>query len=442
MASVLAVAVAVAVGGGAWYVTSGGKDSGGGKKEGARPQPEETVPKDPRATFHGQAPTPKLPGKEGTWPVKGSWLTDKVYAKSSVGRITGIDAATGRTLWRIKKPGQSCAGSPEVGAGGIAVVVTAPTAHDDRGFRAPCTQVTAFKVDTGEKLWTRSVTIGYQKEKTAFNQASISGDTVAVGGLYGGAAFDLRTGALRWKPRAGDRCQDVGYGGGARLVAVRACGDIGAESGKPRWSHRLPSGVRGPNVISTDPVVIGLDSGEISASGATDVFSLDGRGRLRTKISLTDGRYQHECGSASLANDCHGIVVGNDRLYVPTARRTSSDGISSTNEIIAFSLATGKTTGQRASAGDGGSPIFPIRMDGDAVLAYKSMLGTQVVTLEGRTMRMRSRTLLTSKRSASSLVPLSSELRYRRGRLFLSTDLLAKPTGTRPQPMMLSFVRK
>ncbi|MEW2530206.1 PQQ-binding-like beta-propeller repeat protein [Streptomyces sp. NPDC047071] len=450
------VALALMAGGGAWYVAArgDGSDGGGGKGGGKKPgpayaRPKEVVPADPKATFHGGAPVPKLPGKESTWPVKGSWLTDEVYVKSSVAKITGLDAATGETRWTLPKPGQSCGGSPEVGAGGIAVVVVAPTTHDKKGYRTPCTQVMAFKVATGEKLWTKTVRTGYQTEKTAFNQVAISGRTVAVGGLYGGAAFDLRTGETRWKPSASDTCRDVGYGGGARLVALRSCGDYGSQkyevqdldprSGKPHWRYKLPGGVKNLNVISTSPVVVGVDSGEITGQGASDVFALDGRGRLRSKISLPERRYMHDCGDTSVVNDCQGLVVGNDRLYAPTARRNAKDGISSTNDIVVFSLATGKTTGQRGNT-DSKGPLFPFRMDGGNVLAYRDQLGVQVVTLDGRTLRERK--LLTSTKRPSGLVPVGSELLFTHGRLYISTDLVSRSSSKTPQFMMYVFARK
>ncbi|MEI5098780.1 PQQ-binding-like beta-propeller repeat protein [Streptomyces sp. PmtG] len=369
--------------------------------------------------------------------------------KASVKKISGVNAANGKVLWTLSKPGQACGGSPEVGAGGIAVVLTAEATHDENGNRAPCTQVTAFKVATGHKLWTKTLTVGYQKQKTAFNQVAISGNTVGVGGLYGGAAFDLRTGATRWKPKAGERCRDVGYAGGERLVAVRGCGEYGTEkfsvqdldpaSGKPRWSHRLPQGVRNVNVISTDPVVVGVDSGEISASGATDVFALGRRGELRSRIALAERRFMHDCGETSVVNDCAGIVVGNDRLYVPTARRDASKGYASTNDLVAFSLGTGKMTGPRGNAGEG-VPMFPIRMDGGAVLAYRDLGGVEVVSLDGRTMKETK--LLTSRQRPGGMVPIDAELHFRDGRLFVSTELLSKPTANGPkQYMMYSFVR-
>ncbi|GGR83280.1 hypothetical protein GCM10010252_22490 [Streptomyces aureoverticillatus] len=448
------LAIAVIVGGGVWYAADRG-DDGAKDKTAARPsddgagpayeKPREKVPANPKAYFKGSAPQPDVPkgGDYSTWQVKGSWLTDKIYAKASVDHITGLDAGTGKDVWKLPKPGMSCAGSPTMGKGNIAVVVVQATRQDENGARMPCTQVMAFDVDNGKKLWTKSVGVGYQKEKTAFNQATISGDTVAVGGLYGGAAFDLRTGRLLWKPKPGERCRDIGYSGDEdRLVAVRGCGELGAQryqvevldpaSGKPKWSYKLPEGVNTPSVVSNRPVVLALDSGEVSASGATDVFSLDERGRLRTKIALTDGRYMHECGTQSIIQDCRGITAGNGKLYVATARRDDKKFFS-TNDIVAFSLATGKTTGERIEGGDN-YPVFPIRMDGGNLLVYKSAPFTQVVSVDGRTKKQ---TVLLDAGARAGLLPLRSELLYTDGKLYLSNDLLAYSGSSGRKPVMV-----
>ncbi|MFC8126882.1 PQQ-binding-like beta-propeller repeat protein [Streptomyces sp. NPDC057302] len=455
-------AVALIIGGGVWYVAFSGDGSKDGKDttaakpagDSAKPayaKPEEKPPADPKAFFKGKGVQPELPKGESTWQVKGSWLTDKVFVKASVDKLVGLDATTGADVWTLPKPGMACAGSPDVGKGGIAVVVTGAKVHDERGFRAPCTEVTAFDVERGKKLWTKSITIGYQKEKTAFNQVTISGDTVAVGGLYGGAAFDLRSGDVLWEPKQGDKCRDVGYGGGERLVAVRSCGDYGSErftvqlldpaTGKSKWTHKLPEGVHAPSVVSTQPVVVALDSGEVSASGATDVFSLDEKGERRTRISLPDDKYLHECGTASIVQDCRGIVAGNDKLYVPTEQRDGAKEYSSTNDIVVFSLATGKTTGERVEAGDS-SPIFPIRMDGGNVLVYKSSPFTQVVSLDGKTLKKET-VLLDAGTRPSTLSPLRSELLYRHNKLYLSSDLLGRPsTKGKATVMMYGFAAK
>ncbi|MFH8991759.1 PQQ-binding-like beta-propeller repeat protein [Streptomyces sp. NPDC017940] len=450
------LAVALIVGGGIRYAVSKGDggDKDGGNRAAGKPvddgagpayeKPREKVPADPKAFYKGAGGQPGLPEGESTYRVHGSWLTDKVFAKASVGRISGLDAATGTRVWVLPKPGMSCAGSPNLGRGNIAVVVTQPPGEDERGTGAPCTEVTAFDVDDGRKLWTKSVTIGYQKEKTAFNQATISGDTVAVAGLYGGAAFDLRSGRPLWKPRQGETCRDVGYGGGDQLVAVRSCGDHGSArikvevldpaSGRPRWSSGLPAGVRTPSVISTRPVVVAADSGEITSSGASDVFSFDARGRLRTKIALPPERYMHQCGTQSVAEDCRGVTAGNDRLYVATARRDTADGLTSTNDIVAFSLATGRTTGEKLAGGDN-YPVFPIRMDGGNLLVYKSAPFTRVYSVHGRTLKQT--LLLDAGARPSSLVALRSELRFTHGKLYISGDLISRPTSKGSAPTMV-----
>ncbi|MEV0319810.1 PQQ-binding-like beta-propeller repeat protein [Streptomyces sp. NPDC050658] len=452
-------AIALIVGGGVWYAASlggGSKDKadakpGGDKAAVKYEKPKEPVPADPEAYFKTQAVQPKLPKGEETWPSKGSWLTDKVYAKASVSKIVGVDATSGERLWDLPKPGQSCAGSPGIGKDGIAVVVTAPTVKNDKGVRAPCTEVTAFDVDDGTKLWTKSITVGYQKEKTQFNQVTISGDTAAVGGLYGGAAFDLSKGTVLWEPEQGEKCRDVGYGGGDRLVAVRSCGDFGSErfslevidprTGSAKATHKLPEGVTSPSVISTDPVVVAVDSGEISASGATDVFAFDDRSKRRTRIPLPDDRYLHECGTASIVQDCRGITVGNGRLYVPTEQRDGTAEFSRTNDIVTFSLATGKTTGERLSAGDN-SPIFPIRMDGGNVLVYRSSPDAQVVSVDGRTLK-KEKVLLDATTRPSTLSPLRSELLFTHNKLFISSDLLAQyGSSDKGTVMMYGFAAK
>lgn len=451
-------AIALIAGGGVWYVVS----SGGGAKDktaakpagdGAAPKyekPKEKVPTDAKAFFTTKALQPKLPKGETTWKAEGSWLTDKVYAKASVGAIVGVDATSGKGLWSLPKPGESCAGSPDLGKDNIAVVVTGATVHDDKRFKDACTEVTAFDVDTGDKLWTKSITIGYQKEKTAFNQVTISGDTAAVGGLYGGAAFDLRSGKILWEPKQGEKCHDVGYGGGKRLVAVRSCGEFGSEryqvevldprTGASKVSHKLPDGVTSPSVISAEPVVVAVDSGKISGSGATDVFAFDERSKRRTRIALPDDKYLHECGTASIVQDCRGITAGNGKLYAATEERDGTKKYSRTNDIVAFSLATGKTTRERVSSGDS-APIFPIRMDGGDVLVYRGSPGTQVVSLDGRTLKQE-KVLLESTARPSTLPALRSEIVFTHNKLFVSSDLLAQYSGSKETIMMYGFAAK
>ncbi|WP_371548720.1 PQQ-binding-like beta-propeller repeat protein [Streptomyces sp. NBC_00554] len=451
------VAVALIVGGGVWYANSSGTDGGddsknnssdttggtGGKDDtGADTSGGtglEKAPADPAAEVLFQVPAPEVKDDQID-SVVGSWLTDSVYAKSGVNEIVGYDPDTGSEKWTLPLSGQTCAGSREVTEDGIAAVVTEGAKRNSEGDHEDCTQVTAFDVSTGKKLWTKTAAISGRK--AAFEEVTISGTTVAVGGGYdGGAAFEVKSGKALWQPKV-DTCADVGYAGGEQLVAVRKCGDYGSEtyevqlldpkSGSVKWTYKLPSGIDNAKVISTKPVVFGVDSADITASGASDVFSLDDNGKLRVKITLEDGKYDHDCGVGEVYA-CKAIVVGNDKLYVPTRQHDGTGEYGLTNEIISFSLATGKTTGDKIDAGDG-NEIFPMRMDGGNVLAYKdgsSDVGPQVISVDGKSLKQT--TLLETPAddsvlsAISGMVPKSSELLYTSGRLFMGKDLISKP---------------
>ncbi|MFJ3825343.1 outer membrane protein assembly factor BamB family protein [Streptomyces nodosus] len=450
------LAIALIIGTGVWYANSSasdgdphphpaagtgdkGGDTGQGGTGGSDGKAREKVPADPGAKVLFQIPAPEIKDKNQIDSVVGSWLTDSVYAKASVGRIVGYDPDTGTTKWTLPLNGQTCGGSRQVSSSGIAAVVSEAGRRADPRDRKPCSEITAFEVATGKKLWTGSVKTG--DTPVTFREVSISGNTVAAGGSYdGGAAFDLTTGKVLWQPKVGS-CMDVGYAGGEQLVAVRRCGSYGdwayevqlldSKTGSVKWSYKLPHGIDNAKVISTEPVVFGVDSGDITASGVTDVFSLDDTGKLRTKITLADGKYDHDCGVGKV-DDCHAITVGNDQLYVPNRSHESAGSISMTNEIVAFSLDTGKTTG-KIDGGDG-SEIFPLRMDGGNVLVYKRGSydeGSQVLSADGKSLKTTK--LLETPASnevsnaISSMVPKTSELLYTDGRLFFGKDLVSKP---------------
>ncbi|MEU1037371.1 PQQ-binding-like beta-propeller repeat protein [Streptomyces sp. NPDC005551] len=451
--------IALIIGGGVWYKSTSGKDdnskdtsagpggnSGGTDAKGGGTSgtsggggAKEKAPSDPAAEVLFQVPAHEVKD-ERIDSVIGSWLTDAVYAKAGVNKIVGYEPDSGSEKWTLDLPGQTCAGSREITEDGVAAVVTEEAERSGKNDRHPCTKVVAFDMDSGKELWTKTAAIS--GTDIAFGEVTISGSTVAVGGGYsGGAAFDAKTGKVLWQPKVSS-CKDVGYAGGEQLVAVRKCGDYGNEkyqvqlldpkSGSVRWTYKLPAGIDNAKVISTKPVVFGVDSGDITASGVTDAFSLDESGKLRTKITLADGKYEHDCG-VNKVHDCHGIAVGNDKLYVPTKEHEGTAQYSRTNEIISFSLATGKTTGDRIDAGDGYS-MFPVRMDGADVIAYKDGpydKGAQVVSVDGKSLKQ-TKLLETPAsesvlRAISSMVPSSCELLYTSGRLFMGKELISKP---------------
>ncbi|MDX3124695.1 outer membrane protein assembly factor BamB family protein, partial [Streptomyces scabiei] len=466
------VAIALIVGGGVLYTsTSGGDDSGkkdtassegttggkddtkgddggsssaGGSSSGGVEVPteaQEKAPSSAAAKILFQVPAHEVKEKLTIDSVKGSWLTKTTYAKSALNKIVGYEPDTGKTKWTLDLTGQTCAGSREITTEGIAVVVTESAKRKNNDDRQPCTEVTAFNVETGKEVWTKSAdTSG---EKVPFGEVTISGTTVAAAGGYGGgAAFDVNSGKVLWSPKAGE-CTDEGYAGGAQLIAVRKCGDYGSEtfqiqlldpkSGSVKWTYKVPSGIQRAKIISTKPVVFGVVTGsDIPLNGTTDIFSLDDSGKLRAKISVPDKKYDYECPVRGVWA-CRGIYVGNDKVYMPTKNHDGTGAYSSTNEIVSFSLATGKSTGDRVDAGDD-YDLFPIRMDGPNIIAYKDGpydKGAQIVSIDGKTLKQTKLLETPSSesvlRAISGMTPTLSEMLYTDGRWFIGSELVSKP---------------
>jgi nitrite reductase/ring-hydroxylating ferredoxin subunit len=450
--------IALIVGGGIIYANSGddgGKDdtasSGGGKDTSGKGGAgggggfggagEEKVPSNTSAKVAFQLPAPAV-AKDNVDSVMGSWLTDKVYAKAGVNEITGYDPASGTKKWTLPLSGQTCGFTPTVTKDALAAVVAEDGKRDKKGMHKTCSQITLFNVNTGEKAWTTSIGTGEQAVR--FEELNFTGDTLAAGGgLGGGAAFDIKTGKTLWKPQQGT-CEDVGYAGGAQLVAVRKCGDYGDEkyqvqlldprSGQPKWSYKLASGVDNAKILSTDPVVIGVGAGDNSAGTVSDIFSMDANGKLITKISIDDQKYDFDCEVGKI-DGCKKIVVGNGRVYLATRQHDGGSGVSGqTNEIVSYDLKTGNTTSDRADGGE--YEIFPFRMDGGNILAYKGGpydKGSQVVTIDPKSMKQTTLLELPAtqpvQNAVSSMVPgnSSSELLYSNGRLYFGKGLISPP---------------
>ncbi|MER5528928.1 PQQ-binding-like beta-propeller repeat protein [Streptomyces sp. NPDC002677] len=436
------VVIALIVGGGIWYSKSSGadgkKDDTAGSSAGdtggqGGGRGSEKVPADPASRVLFQVP---LPTANDTTVTAGSWLTDKVYAKTGVARIVGYDPDSGAELWTVPLPGPVCYASGRTSADGRTAVVFQPKTPS-KGATAGCTQVAAIDLNAGKRLWTQTIKSG--DVPINFNNVTVAQQTVAVGGTSGGAAFDLASGTVRWQPKPTDTCYDAGYGGGAKLVAVRRCGSgdtaqlhiqtIDPVSGKVISEYEMTSGIPYASVVSTDPLVVAADVNDSAGdgSGFSDVFSIDNRtGRLRTRISTPGSSYAARCDGIYQLEKCQGVVVGNDRLYLATEAHDGGGGLAKTDEIVAFDLATGKQTGQRADAGDNYT-ITPLRMDGPNVIAYKDPpygKGGQIVSIDGgsfsETKLLENPATAAVRAVETALSPAYGEVLYSQGHLYLS----------------------
>ncbi|MGW0824061.1 outer membrane protein assembly factor BamB family protein [Streptomyces sp. NPDC002845] len=464
-------AIALIVGGGVWYSSSkgkdddknnsastdggttggtddekgtdGGTDGGGtdGGTSGGDTKAQEEVPADTSGKVLFQVPAPEVKD-DSTIVVAGSWLTDKVYAKSGIAEITGYDLAKGSKQWTIPLPGPVCSASRHISEDNRTAIVHQPAMPTKQTSHHGCSEVTGIDLDTGKKLWTETV----GDRKLNFDNVTVSGNTVAVGGTNGGAAFEIDSGKQLWAPKAGDSCYDSGYGGGPALVAIRKCGsydnrtlhiqNVNPENGTVISEYKMATGIGYASIVSTQPIVVAADVGDSAkdGSGISDFFSIDGKtGELRTKITAESEKYAAKCDGIRAVENCVMLAVGNDKIYVPTEEHDGSGDYSQTNEIIAFDLATGKQTGERADAGDGYT-ISPLRMDGPNLLAYKRPpydKGGQIVSIDGSTFKetkLLENPASDSVRSAeTSMSPEYAELVYGGGRLFMSEIYVSKP---------------
>ncbi|SFT15665.1 PQQ-binding-like beta-propeller repeat protein [Streptomyces sp. ok210] len=450
------VAVAVIIGGGI-FLASGGDDKKnevstagptGGDKDGGDSGigggGKEKVPANTKSTVAFQLPEPKV-GDVTT--VDGSWLTDKAYVKTGVDEIVGYDKVKGTKLWSVPLEGQLCAASRHMSKDYRTAVVFEESKPTKAKKYPPCNQVGGIDLNTGKLMWSKSVTAATSgDEPVRFDEVTLSGTTVAAGGTEGGAAFDLNTGAERWKPKVGtDGCYDKGYGGGDALAVVRKCGTydnpqlviqaLNPTTGAPLSSFKMPPGVEYASIVSTKPLVVAADVGDTAGdgSGISDFFSIDAStGKLLTKIAADGEKYAARCGSTEVET-CQQLAVGNNRLYLPTEEHEGTGDYGDTNEIVSFDLTTGKPTSDKADAGDRYT-MFPIRMDGSNIIAYKVPpydKGGQIVSIDGSTFKQ---TVLMenpgdeSVRDAETSFSMDyAEILYSDGRMYISEVMVSKP---------------
>ncbi|MGW8064638.1 outer membrane protein assembly factor BamB family protein [Streptomyces ziwulingensis] len=456
------VAIALIIGAGVWYAGSsddgrddtassgGGTGGEGGTDEkggdgGTSPGSVEKVPADPAAKVLFQVPAPAVTKEDNSVVVAGSWLTDQVYAKSGIAEIVGYDPAKGSEKWTVELAGPVCTAGKHVTDDHKAVVVHQPAMPTKAEPSHGCTQVAVIDLDAGKEVWTK--TAGDQP--ISFDNVTISGDTVAAGSNEGGVAFDVATGDVLWSPKATDTCHDAGYAGGEKLVAVRRCGSYGArqlniqtvdpKSGKVISEYKMAKGIEYAGIASTNPLVVATDVADSAGdgSGISDLFSIDNKtGKLLTRISVPGDKFAAECDIITKVEQCTGLAVGNGRIYLPTEEHEGSGkSYSRTNEVVAFDLATGKQTGQRADAGEEYT-ITPLRMDGGNVIAYKRPpydKGGQIVSIDGGTFKQT--TLLENPSTdavrdvEAGMLPEYSEYLYSQGRLYMAQTYASELTS-------------
>ncbi|QKW51983.1 hypothetical protein HUT08_23375 [Streptomyces buecherae] len=385
------VAIALIVGGGVWFATKGGDDgdseakkkdpgtsqgtTGGEEGEGGvkkRPKPKlvggNLVSKVPMPRVREQANSPGL------------WATDKVWAKGQIDKIVGYPVSGGSSAqYEIPLGGELCWGSTQVTKEGMTAVVFQDGKPTAENKYPDCSEVGLVDLNNGKLVWQRS--IKEADEKLEFDEVTIGGGTIAAGGLDGGAAWSMKGDKL-WSPQANEECSDYGYGGGPKLVAVRGCGEYGEarmsvqlinpKDGNILSEYKLTDGLDDVHVVSTDPMVIGVDAGDSTGASVSDFMTIDPsqrKGKLVSKIATGNGKFTAECQTNEVES-CTKVVIAKDKLFMATEERSGSSDTLPQNEVVAYSLTTGKTVGK--TDGVPTSSITPMQLDEDGYLiAYQ-----------------------------------------------------------------------
>ncbi len=211
----------------------------------------------------------------------------------------------------------------------------------------------------------------------------------------------------------------------------------------------MDEGIEYAAVVSTDPLVVAADVGDTAGdgSGISDFFSIDNKtGKLRARLSAPGDEFAARCDGIYKVENCTGVTVGNDRLYIATEEHDSGgESYSQTNEVVSFDLATGRQTGQRADAGVD-YEIYPLRMDGPNVIAYKRPpydKGGQVVSIDGgsfkQTVLMENPSTEAVRDVETRMLPDYAEILYGQGGLYMSSVYASDFTSKEKEYAVIAF---
>ena len=280
------VAVAVIIGTGVFLVSGDDKknevstagptgEGKGGDGSGISGGGKEKAPANTKSTVAFQLPEPKV---DDVTRVDGSWLTDKTYVKTGVNEIVGYDMVRDTKLWSIPLAGQPCAVSRHMSKDYRTAMAFQEGKPTKEKKYPPCNQVGGIDLNTGKLMWSKSVTAATSgDDPVRFEEVTVSGYTVAAGGTEGGAAFDLNTGAERWKPRSAPTVATTRGTAAVRRSRWSASADVrqlaahhpGAEPdyGCPASSYKMPP-VDYASIVSTEPLVVAADVGDTAGDGS------------------------------------------------------------------------------------------------------------------------------------------------------------------------------
>lgn len=199
------------------------------------------------------------------------------YVTSMDGRLTAYDLTTGKRRWQF-----STGGSP---------IESSPLVHDGLVFfGAHNGTVYAVSASRPKLVWSA------QMNAEVKGSAALAGDRILIGDYSGQVrAFDAKTGAARWSYTGGQRF----YGGPAISGNHAVIGDVGGavialdtRTGAQLWRHTTGGWVYGSPAIADGRVFIGSYDGLFQALRLSDggvIWSHDAGGRISGSATVVNG---------------------------------------------------------------------------------------------------------------------------------------------------------
>ncbi|MFD4031579.1 PQQ-binding-like beta-propeller repeat protein [Streptomyces sp. NPDC058637] len=387
------LAVLLVAGGGVWFATSGdGSDakpvagkgtgdptgSGSGKDDG---KDEKTA--GPTAAELNAARKPgeakvlwlrengvDLPqyGEEAYGP----WFAGDTVVKAMYRTVSGYAQSDGAEKWSLALPTDLCA-APSLPTDDGKIVVGVEDNVSER--EADCSVLQMIDLRTGKAGWKKTVDRSDIQDGLSHVAMSVSGDTVTFGRTGNTDAFRVSDGTKLFGKRK-DVCQPFAFTSGPRMIAAVSCQvepadpvrqqvqEVDPVTGKPLWTYRVKDGWKITHVFSARPLVIAIQKDEQWAG-----VVLDEDGGYRSELVTGTENYAVRCGEDSVEtggtlDGCAGVTADADKLYLATLPKVTKE--SSTNKVVAFDLATGRTVWDVTGPED--QNVLPLRMEGDDVL--------------------------------------------------------------------------
>ncbi|NUK62418.1 outer membrane protein assembly factor BamB family protein, partial [Streptomyces lunaelactis] len=305
--------------------------------------------------------------------VFGPWVVGDTVVKGMYKEVVGYSVTDGKKKWSLPLGTEICSAPAQTSTDGKIVVGV----KDGLTEKAKCTDLQMIDLKTGKAGWKKPI----PKATGAFGSLSdftlsISGSTLAAGGSGNSYGFSMADGRQLFKgPTEG--CKPFAFAGGPKLLAAASCptsdynkpkqqlSEVDPTTGKAKWTYNAPVGWEIDKVYSASPLVISLTQREPKK---WSIVALKDNGTPRAQIDGGKDKFQPRCGGKFVVfgqnlEGCTGVAADASNFYMSTETAYGTP-----NEVIAFSLDTGKARWRSKAGGKG--QMTPLRMEGGNVLVY------------------------------------------------------------------------